>query len=372
MRTSASDAHRIWLWLSIALCAASAVVACTVSLGDGERRITARELTTEVLVPTLDDVVTRAGEMTAAIERLVRAPGPAELDAAQAAWRAARVPWKEADAFRFGPAKDLSLAVAIDQPIDPSKVDLELAGEAALSEPYVETLGANRKGFHAIEYLMFRGDDDAAVLSQLTSDPLAARRRELVVAYAQNLERKARELRDAWATDYATRLAEPGGSNADYPTIKATIDALVNESTFLSELIADTRIGKPMGTATAGVPQPDLEESGPSDNSIADMAGALRGIRNVYFGTRGDMPGKGIGRLVARQSPATDREVRTVIAAAIAAVEAIPRPYRSALVERRTELAAAHAAVKELRRILATEVIGVLGATLKFNDNDGD
>lgn len=364
--------RRLGLWLSSLLWVTSAVVACTVSLGDGERRITARELTTDVIVPTLDDAVARAGELAAQVQRLASMPGPAELDAAQAAWRAARVPWKETDAFRFGPAKDLSLAVAIDQPVEPPKIDLELMAATAISAAYIESLGADRKGFHAIEYLMFRGDDDAAVLAALSSDPLAARRRELLVAYAHNLERKVRELRDAWAGDYASRLAEPGSANPEYPTIKSVIDALVNESAFLSEVVADTRLGKPMGTATGGVPQPDLEESGPSDNSIADMAGALHGIRNVYFGSRTGTPGKGIGALVAARSLATDRDVRAVLAVAIAAVDAIPRPYRSALVDGRPELALAHEAVKELKRVLATEVIGVLGATLKFNDNDGD
>lgn len=357
----------------LASCALAFAVACTVPLGDGERRIVARELTADVIVPTLDDVVMRAAEMTAALQQLVSAPAAAELDAAQAAWRAARGPWKEADAFRFGPAKDLSLAVAIDQsPTDPSKIDLEVAGTATISEPYVDTLGANRKGFHAIEYLVFRGDDDTAVLVSLTTDALSVRRRDLLVAYSQNLERRARELRDAWAGGYAIRLAEPGSANAEYPTIKSVVDALANESVFQSELVADARIGKPMGTATGGIPQPELEESGPSDNSIADMSAALRGIRNVYFGTRDGTPGKGIGRLVAAQSPSTDRDVRDALAAATIAIEAIPRPYHIALVDQRPEVPEAHQAVKELKRVLATEVIGVLGATLKFNDNDGD
>lgn len=349
--------------------ALACICACTVSLGDGERRITAGEVTAEVIVPTLDEVVVRAGELVVAIRALADVPGAAELDAAQAAWRAARVPWKEADAFRFGPAKDLGLTAAIDQAIDPPKIDLEIAGTATISEQYVETLGANKKGFHAIEYLIFRGDDDAAVLASLTGEP---RRRELLVAYAQNLERKARELRDAWSGSYATTFAKPGSANMEYPTIKSVIDALANESVSQSELVADARIGKPMGTGTGGVPQPDLEESGPSDNSIADMTASLRGIRNVYFGSRTGEPGKGIGKLVAAQSPAVDRDVRDALAGALAAVAAIPRPYRAALVGQSPEIAAAHAAVKELKTILATEVVGVLGATLKFNDNDGD
>ena len=341
------------------------ICACTVQLGAGERRITAGELTNEVIVPTLDDVVARAGELTVTTRALADAPDAAKLDAAQAAWRAARIPWKETDAYRFGPAKYLGLTAAIDQPIDPARIDVEIAATTPVTDQYVETLGANKKGFHAIEYLIFRAD----ALASFTAEP---RRLELLVAFTANLETKARQLRDAWTGGYAITLAKPGETNMDYPTIKSVIDALTNESVAQSELLADTRIGKPMGTGTGGVPQPDLEESGPSDNSLPDLAASLRGIRNIYFGSRTGDAGKGIGKLVAAQSPAVDRDVRDALATAIAAVEAIPRPYRDALVAQSPEVAAAHDAVKELKTILATEVVGVLGATLKFNDNDGD
>jgi predicted lipoprotein len=310
-----------------------------------------------VIVPGFEEVAIRTEAMRGAIELLAATPAQAELDAARAAWRAARVAWKETDAYRFGPAKDLSLTASIDQAIDQDRIGLELAGTATFTEAYVETLGANVKGFHAIELLVF------GPLTDLTTDALAPRRRDLVVAYAQNLAKKARELRDAWTGGYATTFTEPGASNTDYPTAKAVIDALANEIVFQSEVVADARLGKPMGLATGGVPQPDLEESGPSDNSVTDMASSLHGIEAVYGG---------LGKLVASQSSDTDAEVRTRLVEAAAAVAAIPRPYRTALTDQRAELPAAHAAVKELKVILATEVIGVLGATLKFNDNDGD
>ena len=346
-----------------------------VPLGDGEKRVVVRGIAEAVILPTLDDVVARAEAMTAANEQLATTPSQANLDAAQDAWRAARIPWKEGEAFAFGPAMDLRIVAAIDQTIDATKVEMEIVGTGTLSESYVDSLGANRKGFHAIEYLLFRGDDDADVLVSLTTDAQAARRRDLLVALSQNLERKTTELRSAWAIDggqYITKLAEPGSSNNAYPTIKAVIDTLVNESVFLSELIANNKLGKPMGTASGGTPQPELEESGPSDNSIADMAGNLRSIRNVYLGTRTGAADRGISQLVAAQSPETDQAVRDALDGAIRAVEAIPRPYRTALVEHQSDVEAAHEAVKTLKRILATEVVAVLGATLKFNDNDGD
>lgn len=341
--------------------ALAALVACTVQLGDGERRTTARELTADVILPTFDEVVARASDQATAIRAFVAAPSSEQLELVRSAWRAARVPWKETDAFRFGPAKDLGYTVAIDQPVEPDKIEIELAGTGVFDAAYVENLGANKKGFHAIEYLAFA--------DSILAD---ARRRELLVAYAENLEIKARALRAVWTESYAAQFAQPGSANPEYATIKSVIDALANESLFQTELLADSRIGKPFGLATGGVPQPDLEESGPSDNSLADLVASLHGIRNIYFGSRDGTPGKGLGKLVAQQSTATDREVRLALDAAEAAIAQIPRPYRQALIEQRPEIAAAHAAVKELKQIIATEVIGALGSTLKFNDNDGD
>ena len=68
----------------------------------------------------------------------------------------------------------------------------------------------------------------------------------------------------------------------------------------------------------------------------------------------------------------TDLAVRTAIGDAASLVEAIPRPYRTALVDQRASVEAAYESVKALKRLLATEVVGVMGTTLKFNDNDGD
>lgn len=350
---------------------AAVLVACVVPLGDGTRRIVAGELATEIIVPTYDEVVERSANLVAAAHAFVATPDADALAALQAAWRAARVPWKQTDAFRFGSVEMQSLATAIDQvPVDPTKIEAELAGTATLDAAYVANLGANKKGFHTIEYFLF-GGDPAAVLASLTTDGLAPRRRDYLVACADDLAANARRLRDAWV-DHAARLADPGDDNRDYPTIKASIDALVNESVFQAEIVADARIGKPMGTATGGTPEPELQESAPSDNSIADMTETLTGIRNIYFGTRTGEPGKGIGSLVAAASPATDRDVRAALDTAFSAIAAIPTPYTQALLDQRPEVMAAYTAVQDLQHVLATEVIASLGATLKFNDNDGD
>src|SRR5690606_15623750 len=48
------------------------------------------------------DSLTRAGALQAAVRHLVAAPSQASLKAARDAWLAARVPYMQTEAFRFG------------------------------------------------------------------------------------------------------------------------------------------------------------------------------------------------------------------------------------------------------------------------------
>jgi predicted lipoprotein len=347
-----------------------AAVTCTVvPLGDGPRRTQVRAITDDVIVPTLDEAAARIADLAAALDALAATPNEPALDAAQDAWRAARIPWKQSEAFAFGPAMDERLAASIDQASDPVRIDEELAGTAPLTPVYIASLGANKKGFHAIEHLIFRADgDDAAIVAAFASDP---RRRDYATSLGVVIGDDSRRLADLWADGYVATLTLPGAANATFPTVKSVVDTLVNESVFLAEFVADNRIGKPLGNASGGTPQPELEESGPSDNSLADMAASLHGIRAVYRGSL-SAPGGGIGALIAARSPALDREVEATLATALDAIAAVPRPFRVAIVSNRAEVEAAYAAVKELKIVLATEVVATLGATLKFNDNDGD
>jgi uncharacterized protein len=353
------------------------------AVDEGSRRIAVRGVAEDVIVPTLADLARETDELVAALQAFTVAPDLATLDAAQAAWREARVPWKHAGAFAFGPSETLRLGADIDQfPVEPSKIAMELSGTEVLTEQYVSSIGADRRGFHGIEYLLFYGDDgdeDAVVLTSYTDDPLAARRKELVVAMAQSVAASADALLSAWvAADdaYVDVFLEPGVDNETYPTLKSVVDALVNESLYLAELVADARLGKPLGLASGGAPQPDLEESAPSDNSVADMTASLESIAYVYTGSgTPDLarpPTAGIGMLVRLISGATDVELRDAIQAALSLVAAIPRPFKRALVEHRDACMAAYDAIKNLKSLIGTEVVTALGVTLKFNDNDGD
>jgi predicted lipoprotein len=357
------------------------MAACSpVALGDGDQRVVVREIASEVIVPTLEDLAQASDDLARRCDDLDRDPNAETLDDAQRAWRKARGYWKRMSAFGFGPAMQLRIEAAIDQfPVEPLLIDVEVVGDAgadvSYNVDYVEELGANRKGFHVIEQLLFHADGNDAALTLLADDADASRRLMLLNALAQHLELKVSELVEAWTAggnSYRDVLTQPGESNDEYPTIKKAVDALVNESVFLSEVVADIRLGKPFGVANGGEPQPELEESALSDNSLQDITDSVKSIRNVYLGSTDGAPGNGITSLVQARSVATDHAVQQALDDALDAVADVPRPFSVAIVSHRAAVQRAYDAVKVLKRTLSTEVVGALGAALKFNDNDGD
>ena len=330
-----------------------------VPLGDGPRKAAIRAVADDVIVPTYEELSLKARALADAADAFRAGPGDTALAAAQSAWRAARVPWMQGEAFLFGPVKDDFLDAAIDQTIDTARIEDIIAGDAELTPSYVASLGANRKGFHAVEYLLF-------------GDVSTARRRDLAAALAADIAVRCDALLAAWREQgYATRFVEIGRPGAAFSDVKAALDTVVNENVFLIEVIQDTKLGRPMGK-TSGTPDPALAESLPSDNSLDDIASNLTGLEHVWRGTRDGAAETGVGAVVARTRPALDVRVVAEIAAAKSAIAAVPRPFADALVARAPELDAAYEAIRTLRHTLAADVVAALGATLSFNPNDGD
>ncbi len=361
-------------WLSLVggvLCGCAPV-----PLSDGERRVALKTATEQVILPTYAELRTCTADLASRLEELSNAPGEADLSTIREAYLQARTPFEEAEAFGFGPAADLHSAAGIDQsPIDATAIDAELASDAELSLARMRGLGANKRGLHAIEYLLFP-EDDAELESALLADDVAGeRRRRFASLSAAIAASNADALYRAWTAangGYARQFAEPGGPNSVAKTVQEGLDTLLNETVVLSELVADVKLGNPLGITTGGDIDAAAQESERAGASVTDMLSNLRGVRNIYFGSRDGSVGISLSGLVRANSPRVDLHARTALADAEAALLAIPEPLTVALNDAPETVTAAYTAVKVVKRVLATEVLSTLGASLKFSENDGD
>lgn len=334
------------------------------------------DLTNNVILPSYQDVATKAEALKGSTAALAAAPSESTLAAAQSAWRETKGAWRKTEAFRFGPVETKSISGAIDYwPGRPSTIEQMLASDQPVTVATVDALGSLAKGFVALEYLLF--DDvggNAAILSKLTGEG-GARRLQYAAAVAEILDGKTRELLAAWSPsgeNFAKELIDAGGAGALFPSGKAAVDQLVNSATFAAELVTNTKIGKPFGKKTGGTPAPDQEESPLSDNSIADMVATLDGVIAVYTGAHGGVDGMGISDLVRAKNASLDDRVVAGLADARAKILAIPPPFRTAVTAAPAAVETAYQSVRDVKNTMTTEVAGALGTTLKFNDNDGD
>ncbi|MET0403375.1 MAG: imelysin family protein [Cystobacter sp.] len=359
--------------LSVPLLLSLALGGCGDSQGTTLRAAFLKDLGENAILPAYRDFDTRTTTLATALTQLESTPTEATLTSAQSAWRAVREPWGIQESLHIGPSEELHTGAAVDQVPSTSGIDSLLAGSAPLTAQSVEVLGANRKGMMAMEYVLFDSKEgNAAVLARLTAEGTpGARRRAYLQALGAVLHANAVAVHEAWEPgqgNYVSQLSGAGTSGSRYATQKEAVDEIVNRLISSVE-VAELKLSKPLGFETGGTVRPDEEEARRSDNSLADLTHALVGMERLWMGTDGQ---GGLSRVVAATHKTLDATVRGDIQAVRSALESIPPPLRTALLQNRESVEAARAALSNLRATLASEVVANLGVTLKFNDNDGD
>ncbi len=341
------------------------LAACSpIPLGDGPRKEVLRAIGDEVIVPGYADLAGRAGELATAARAAVPALDPPGLTELQARWRALRVAWMRTQAYRLGPVRDDLYEGRVAQwPVDPLAVEALIADAVPVDRALIDAQGGNKKGMAIAEYLLFAAPGGGDVVGAL-AEP---RRQAYLIAVLDAIAADTAALAAAWNHGYAGRFVAVGAPGAPFATIKDGVDAVVNAQVFLAENVADGRLGKPLGSMTGGVPQPGLVESPWSDHGAADVVAAYDGLAAILEGD-----GPRLGDLIADHRPAVEQRVQAELAAARAAVLAMPRPLTDAVAQQAPAVDAAWVAARALKMTYQAEVVSALGATLSFNDNDGD
>ena len=292
---------------------------------------------------------TEAGELLATVKALEADTTQANLGQAQAAWKATRRPWEQSEAFLFGPVDTQGLDPALDSwPVNRVDLDGVLASNQTLTEASIDALEDTLKGFHTIEYLLFRDGD------QRKAADITPRELEYLVATTGNLKAKTAQLRSAWdasGENYAAEVANAGTSSTIYKSQKDAMQEMVNGMIVIADEVANGKISDPFNERDT-----TLVESQFSFNSITDFQDNIRGIQNVYIG-KFTADGQGLNEFVKGVDTELDARFQTEVQTAIDTIGAIPDPFRDSITAQRAAVQAAIDAVSTVQQTLENDIL---------------
>ena len=305
-----------------------------------------------------EDSLIRARELRDAVRTFVDSPAEATLQSARGAWRTAREPYGQTEAFRFygGPvdSADGPEGLINAWPLDEAYVDYVEGGLGVgiigdpesypiISRDLLISLNENGSeenisvGFHAIEFLLWGqdrrvdGPGDRPFNDYVEGATAHADRRGRYLTVAADLlVENLEELVSEWSPD------DPENYRADFVRMSGAA-AIENILIGIGVLSKSELAGERIFTAYDNQDQED-EHSCFSDNTHLDLIANVQGIANVLHGRydRVDgsrIEGTGVEALLRMLDPESADELTGLVERALAIVRGIPPPFDRAIVD---------------------------------------
>lgn len=363
-----------------------------------DRKAMLVHLANNVLLPMQAAFDARAaalpGAVTAYCDALDAGNVGATRDAAVAAWAAAVAAWQQADAVLIGPAamteKDLRYKIYAWPLLAPCGLDRDTASRWASAASYdVAAQPPNERSLLAIEYLLFTTDTmhtcplEPTGWTALGADLPRARCR-LAEALAIDVAAKGAQLHAAWRADggdYAGELANAGGAGDSIPSQQEAVNRISDGLFYVDRIVKDMKLAEPAGIATNScnsvqtpcLPEVELRIS---DQATHAIRANLVALRAVFTGTPvgGGVDGPSFEEFLREvgQAELADRMIAN-LDVAIAAANALPDSFVTALQSSYASVVATHAAVTTFTTDLKSQFLTVLALDIPDDvaaDND--
>lgn len=322
-------------------------------------------LTAEVILPGYEAAADSMATLKQSVDALCSTPSDAGLDAARDAWRGARQAWLRTESYRFGPAMDRrSISVVDWWPIDAGKIDRNLADDDEVTtERVTEFLPATQRGMSVAEYLLFEGE------SAGLSDGSDSQRCSYLKAVSKVVSDEVAGILTDWqGTADSSGYASYFDGTGSLALIDSDAEAeVVRSLVFQVRSIANMRLGAGLGidqeVDASAIP------TGGADHSRDDLLSQLDSIASVYRGAEGGM---GVSARVSAMSAEIDSRMLAAIESTIAAARNLDGSIIAQLEGNPAQVRAVYDNMRELQRVLNTEIVSLLGVSVGFSDTDGD
>lgn len=277
----------------------------------------------EVVVATYHELEEKAGELKTSVDLFVSTSNQANLDSACVAWRNARKPWEMSEGFLFGPVAFLSLDPSMDSwPLDQAQLQAVLNSQFELTPEFIRNgLGYSLRGFHTIEFLLFK-DGVPRNVAEVTQ-----REKEYLSSVAQVLLEDTETLHNEWDGGFRNEFVKAGSSGSRYSSQVQAVQEIIEGIITIADEVGNGKIGGPYLTKDV-----QSVESQFSWNSLTDFKDNIISIENAYLGRNPDgTDGIGLDDFVREKNQSLDTRIKQEIAAAYNAIDAIPAPFRNNL-----------------------------------------
>jgi putative iron-regulated protein len=318
-----------------------------------------------------------AATLQAAVDALLAAPSQATLDAARAAWVAARPAYLKTEVYRYydGPIEQvegrLNAWPMNEAYIDYTKDDpasglindpaFDVTAAAIVAKNQVSDEADVTSGWHAAEFLLWGQDLSAdgpgnrPFADYSAGTPATDKRRAYLKATVDQIATDLTGLAAAW------QAATPGSYAATFKAMppREAIGRIVNGMAVMTGLeLRSERLAVALDSGD----QED-EQSCFSDTSKQDFVHDLDGIARVYYGRYEGGGGAGIDSLMKTLNPERAVKLDTLFADALRQINALGDPWDKVLASApdSPERATAEAAVTAL---------GALASELKASGTD--
>lgn len=333
---------------------------------DYDRSSVLADQANNIIRPSFSALALSCESLDNSVNTLIADPSLTHLEDARNALLDARTAFQKCTPYSsFGPSNSYALRNELNTfPSDTALIEQNIAsGEYVLGS--VSNLDA--QGFPAIEYLLWRANNDAEILNALTND---SNRCDYLTSLSARCQEIASTVSDEW-TSYSTMYIQQDGTD-----VGSSLGMVVNNLNLdFEKFIRDGKVGIPLGIRSLGNPLPGHVEAPYSGNSKALLKASLEGLLQLIEGSEGSSYSLSTYMdHVGAQHSGTELSgvIRNHINDLINQVNAIDRPLETWLVEEAGAADQLYTDLQQLVVYLKVDMTSSLGILISYQDTDGD
>jgi predicted lipoprotein len=337
-----------------------------------DRKAMLTNLSTNIIIPGYINFQASAVSLDSAITAFNASPDNGKLVNLQTIFKTTYQNWQSVSAFDFGPATTENLRISINTfPADVTQINSNVStGNYNLAT--LTSLPA--QGLPALDYLLFgTGANNAAILTEYTTDSQAANRKAYLSAVSTLIKTKATNVLNAWKTTYPATFISADGTD-----VGSSIGQLTNQLNQDFEVIKNYEIGIPLGIQSMGTAFPTKVQAYYSQISVQLALLHIQSIENIYLGKSAKgVDGLGFDDYLINANAqynggSLNDAIKAQFATAIAKLQALSDPLSTQITSNTAAVTAAYTALQLLTVQLKTDMPSALGILITYGDTDGD